>query len=1091
MAVRLRNITNQVQTIQIVRPSSTYSYTVYPQNFRMLTDEEYAAVNPPLIVGVWEVEIDPSPGPTPDPDPEVPGNAATTDDLPEGILNLYYTPARVAGKVETATNVGTGEGNIFKQKVGTSLQLKKIKAGANVTVTEVADDIVIASTGGGGLTDTDDLAEGSTNLYFTTARARTAAVADVITDGVTNVAPSQNAVYDALVLKADADSVVASLAAEGETALLGAVTLSEGANITLTQVGNDIEISSTGGGGLTDTDDLAEGSTNLYFTEARAKAAAVANSISDSITDVAPSQNAVFDALALKAVLSGNNTFAGSNTFLNNVDTEYALSITKSGTGFGLIVDHDPTATSPNPSVYISAGNNTTGNALNVAKFNTGSAVYIEHLGSSGPALELKSNVTGAAIQLTGSTSGSITLDVPATITSYTVTLPNIQGGAGEVLANDGSGNLSWVSNDGLWVNDDPNMYFTSGNVGVGIVSTPNRLSVSFNSMDPTQESEYQFAIYTGVDRSLTLGADDDFSYLQSWANKPLQVGIMGNDTLFHTNGFGRVGIGTATPSSLLDVVMSGSITAFKATQAGTAPGAVISTAPGSGVTLDLQSNSSSGLILLRGSTSGSVGINTHDVVSSYSLTLPASQGANGSNLQNDGSGGLIWATGGLQGAFNVGNEIITTGTPLIVEGTGLTGTVVGINALGGDGVEQGQIALAVSSSPSAVTTQPVVLIQSNSNTEGPNLRVTKNGPGYAVSIEGGATGSGAEISSGAVGNTALVVNSTNAGTVAVRIDSTSGGDYLQFVGSTSGSVALNAPATITDYTLVLPTAQGAAGEVLVNNGSGVLSWSAQSGGSLQDAYESGNTLEIDAFSISINNNDNVNNVASIVAIQNNVAPVIAASNQDGPAIHATASGTNSVLELTANTATRAHLKLTDFNNPGYGYFIKSPDLGILEYDIDWLLPSVQGGTGQVLTNSGAGVLSWTDKSDLTVVDVTLSPSDISALDTTPVLLVPAPGGSEYVQIERMELFVDFETTPYTAGADLDITYVSSGGIAMAPIQAAEIEASADINQLYVLPYPIRVSLGDGIQISSTASSTGGDSPMKFRIWYRTVTALT
>lgn len=49
------------------------------------------------------------------------------------------------------------------------------------------------------------------------------------------------------------------------------------------------------------TDDLTEGSTNLYFTAARAKSAAVADAINNGTTDVAPSQNAVFDALALKA----------------------------------------------------------------------------------------------------------------------------------------------------------------------------------------------------------------------------------------------------------------------------------------------------------------------------------------------------------------------------------------------------------------------------------------------------------------------------------------------------------------------------------------------------------------------------------------------------------------------------------------------------------------------------------------------------------------------------------------------------------------------------------------------------------------------
>jgi hypothetical protein len=50
--------------------------------------------------------------------------------------------------------------------------------------------------------DTDAVTEAS-NLYFTDARARSAAVADAIVDAVTNVAPSQNAVSDALVLKQD------------------------------------------------------------------------------------------------------------------------------------------------------------------------------------------------------------------------------------------------------------------------------------------------------------------------------------------------------------------------------------------------------------------------------------------------------------------------------------------------------------------------------------------------------------------------------------------------------------------------------------------------------------------------------------------------------------------------------------------------------------------------------------------------------------------------------------------------------------------------------------------------------------------------
>lgn len=102
------------------------------------------------------------------------------------------------------------------------------------------------------LKDTDDLAEGS-NLYFTDARAKAAAVSDVAYaaswDAVTDVAPSKNAVYDK----------IESL----------------------------------------DTDDIAEG-TALYFTDSRAKTAAVLNTLAGSETDQAPSVSAVNSALAGK-----------------------------------------------------------------------------------------------------------------------------------------------------------------------------------------------------------------------------------------------------------------------------------------------------------------------------------------------------------------------------------------------------------------------------------------------------------------------------------------------------------------------------------------------------------------------------------------------------------------------------------------------------------------------------------------------------------------------------------------------------------------------------------------------------------------------
>ncbi len=97
--------------------------------------------------------------------------------------------------------------------------------------------------------DSDDISEGVTNLYFTTARARTAAVADAINDGTTDIAPSQNAVFDALALKVDANA-----------AITGA---------TKTKITYDAKGLVTAGADAT-TSDISEGS-NLYFTDERAQ----------------------------------------------------------------------------------------------------------------------------------------------------------------------------------------------------------------------------------------------------------------------------------------------------------------------------------------------------------------------------------------------------------------------------------------------------------------------------------------------------------------------------------------------------------------------------------------------------------------------------------------------------------------------------------------------------------------------------------------------------------------------------------------------------------------------------------------------------
>ena len=123
------------------------------------------------------------------------------------------------------------------------------------------------------IVNTDELAEGTTNLYFTDGRAQGAVVTQVITNGVIDKAPSEDAVFDALALKLN----TADFGTSFDTAF-----------------------------GLKDTDDLGEGTTNLYFTDGRAQSATITQTITNGVVDKAPSSDAVYDALTpLISGLSG------------------------------------------------------------------------------------------------------------------------------------------------------------------------------------------------------------------------------------------------------------------------------------------------------------------------------------------------------------------------------------------------------------------------------------------------------------------------------------------------------------------------------------------------------------------------------------------------------------------------------------------------------------------------------------------------------------------------------------------------------------------------------------------------------------------
>ena len=104
-------------------------------------------------------------------------NALTTDDIEEGVTNHYYTDGRAAyAAADLLTNATL----------------------SNITITgNSIAGLTITAENGVGDSDTDDLSEGTTNLYFTNARAQAAVAADIanaIATGDANATPVYEAV---------------------------------------------------------------------------------------------------------------------------------------------------------------------------------------------------------------------------------------------------------------------------------------------------------------------------------------------------------------------------------------------------------------------------------------------------------------------------------------------------------------------------------------------------------------------------------------------------------------------------------------------------------------------------------------------------------------------------------------------------------------------------------------------------------------------------------------------------------------------------------------------------------------------------------
>jgi hypothetical protein len=189
-----------------------------------------------------------------------------------------------------------------------------------------------------GNTNTDKVAEGASNLYFTTARARNSisAGSNISYNSSTGVISSTAAVDSVNgqtgVVVLDTDDV-----AEGTTNLYYTNARAQGA-ISLTTDDANILGYNSGTGTFTfvtpDTDSITEGAVNLYYTDARADGRIAAASVMD-LADVAMGGATLDDGYTLvwssaaQAFVPQDTTVstATTNFTANGTDTSFSLGV--------------------------------------------------------------------------------------------------------------------------------------------------------------------------------------------------------------------------------------------------------------------------------------------------------------------------------------------------------------------------------------------------------------------------------------------------------------------------------------------------------------------------------------------------------------------------------------------------------------------------------------------------------------------------------------------------------------------------------------------------------------------------------------------
>ena len=482
--------------------------------------------------------------------------STSTDDLAEGSSNLYHTTARARGAVSATGDISYDNSTgVFSYSTPSTIASLSnhdtddlAEGSSNLYFTNAR---AVAALSGA---DTDDVAEGSSNLYYTDARVRSALSGGT---GITfNSGTGEIALTDTGLLSGVAAG--SGLTGGGNS---GNVTINVGAGTGITVNADDIAVNMS----AFDTDDLSEGSTNLYHTTERVQDVVGGQLVTNgSHTGISFSyddgNDGAIDATVSLAGFSTSDLSEGSNQYYTDARARGAISVTDSG-GDGSLSYNSSTGvityTGPSASevrAHLSAGTGVTysGGAFSIGQaVGTSSNVEFNNLlvqgtltvnGSTTTVSSTNTTIADALIELGSGNSGANTNDlglifergttgdnafmgwdesadkfIVGTTTATGASTGGLSITTGTLVANlEGSvtGTVSSLSNhDTGDLAEGSNLYFTNARADARIAAaTTSDLSEGTNLYYTNARADARVNLQTGANLDLSSKDTDDLS---------------------------------------------------------------------------------------------------------------------------------------------------------------------------------------------------------------------------------------------------------------------------------------------------------------------------------------------------------------------------------------------------------------------------------------------------------------------------------------------------------------------------------------------------------------------------------------------------